>query len=82
VRVLDLVQHWPGEPTPIDDDGADVFDWITQHDLAGSRLAALAKEAPLWEPGGPRPQHIIELGDIFGSDRRLIMRHIPHFRKS
>jgi hypothetical protein len=47
VRVLDLAQHWPGEPMP---EGDDVVDWIGQHDRAGSRLAALAKDAPIWEP--------------------------------
>src|SRR5262249_11819096 len=48
VRVLDLTRHWPGESTP---EGADVADWIDQHDRDGSRLAALAKDAPPWEPG-------------------------------
>ena len=48
VRILDLAPHWPGEAMP---EGADVFDWITRHDRAGSKLAQLAKDAPLWEPG-------------------------------
>jgi hypothetical protein len=48
IRILDLAPHWPGETMP---KGHDVFDWITGHDRAGSRLAQLAKEAPLWEPG-------------------------------
>jgi hypothetical protein len=47
VRTLDLAQHWPGDPMP---QGDDVADWIERHDRAGTRLAQLAKDAPLWEP--------------------------------
>jgi putative DNA primase/helicase len=47
VRVLDLAPNWPGEVMPV---GDDVADWIEQHDRAGSRLAQLAGEAPLWDP--------------------------------
>jgi hypothetical protein len=47
VRVLDLAEHWPGDPMP---KGYDVFEWLQQHDRAGSRLAQLAKEAPSWLP--------------------------------
>ena len=46
VRVLDLAKYWPGEAMPV---GFDVVDWIAQHDRAGSRLAQLAKNVPLWE---------------------------------
>jgi hypothetical protein len=46
VRVLDLAKCWPGEAMPV---GFDVVDWIAQHDRAGSRLAQLAKDVPLWE---------------------------------
>jgi putative DNA primase/helicase len=45
VRVLDLAKHWPGAPMQ---EGYDVYEWLEQHDRAGSRLAQLAKEAPLW----------------------------------
>jgi hypothetical protein len=48
VRTLDLAQHWPGGSMP---EGDDVADWIERHDRAGSRLAQLAKDAPIWEPG-------------------------------
>jgi hypothetical protein len=44
--VLDLAKHWPGEAMPT---GCDVVEWLEQHDRAGSRLAQLAKDAPLWE---------------------------------
>jgi putative DNA primase/helicase len=47
VRTLDLAQHWPGEAMP---EGFDVAEWIERHDRAGSRLAQLAKDAPIWEP--------------------------------
>ena len=46
VRVLDLAPHWPGEAMPV---GHDVVEWFEQHDRAGSRLALLAKDEPLWE---------------------------------
>jgi hypothetical protein len=46
VRVLDLAPHWPGEAMPV---GHDVVEWFKQHDRAGSRLALLAKDEPLWE---------------------------------
>jgi hypothetical protein len=57
VRTLDMATHWPGEPMP---EGADVFDWIERHDRAGSKLAALAKDAPIWEP---RPEPVAIAGD-------------------
>src|SRR5262249_28324816 len=41
VRILDLY--------PDQHNGADVSDWI-EDDTAGSKLAILAKDAPLWEP--------------------------------
>jgi putative DNA primase/helicase len=41
VRVLDLY--------PERQDGSDVSDWLVD-DTAGAKLAALAKEVPLWEP--------------------------------
>jgi putative DNA primase/helicase len=43
VQTLELARHWLGEPMPVGDDVAD-------YDRAGSRLAQLAKDAPLWEP--------------------------------
>lgn len=46
VRVLHLAPHWPGEAMPV---GHDVVEWFEQHDRAGSRLALLAKDEPLWE---------------------------------
>jgi Protein of unknown function (DUF3631) len=47
VRIVDLAPHWPGEMPA----GTDVYDWLQEHDRAGSRLAQLAKTAPVWEPG-------------------------------
>ena len=47
VRVVDLAEHWPGSDMP---DGYDVVEFIAQHDRSGARLAAIAAEAPLWEP--------------------------------
>jgi DNA primase len=44
LRVLDLYAELS--------DGSDVSDWLID-DPAGVRLAKLAKEAPLWEPGEP-----------------------------
>jgi Protein of unknown function (DUF3631) len=43
VRILDLY--------PERHDGSDVGDWLV-NDTAGVKLAKLAKQAPLWEPGG------------------------------
>ncbi len=43
VRILDLY--------PERHDGSDVSNWLVD-DTAGAKLAKLAKEAPLWEPGG------------------------------
>jgi 5S rRNA maturation endonuclease (ribonuclease M5) len=43
VRVLDLY--------PERHDGSDVSNWLAD-DTAGAKLAKLAKQAPLWEPGG------------------------------
>src|SRR5262245_23263152 len=45
VRVVDFAPHWPGEAMPV---GHDVVEWFEQHDRAGSRLALLAKDEPLW----------------------------------
>jgi Protein of unknown function (DUF3631) len=46
VRVVDLAPHWPSDMPA----KADVYDWLQQHDPAGSRLAQFAKAAPPWEP--------------------------------
>ena len=43
VRILDLY--------PERHDGSDVSNWLVD-DTAGAKLAKLAKDAPLWEPGG------------------------------
>ena len=43
VRILDLY--------PERHDGSDVSNWLVD-DTAGAKLAKLAKQAPLWEPGG------------------------------
>ena len=43
VRILDLY--------PERHDGTDVSNWLVD-DTAGAKLAKLAKDAPLWEPGG------------------------------
>jgi hypothetical protein len=45
VRVLDLYRDRL--------DGSDASDWI-ENDTAGSKLAQLAKAAPLWEPPSPK----------------------------
>jgi len=47
IRVVDLAEHWPSGNMP---EGDDVADFLEQYDLAGSKLAKLCKEAPLWEP--------------------------------
>ena len=67
VRVLDLAKHWPGEAMP---KGYDVVDWIDQHDRAGSRLAQLAKEVPLWEAQAEAGKDTSEVADE-GSDEDI-----------
>jgi hypothetical protein len=46
VRIIDLAPHWPSDMPA----KADVYDWLQQHDPAGSRLAQFARVTPLWEP--------------------------------
>jgi CHC2 zinc finger len=63
VRVLDLAEHWPSGNMP---EGDDVADFLEHHDLAGSKLAKLCKEAPLWDPSADDAED--ELGDEAKSD--------------